>query len=308
MKPKISVIGAGNVGATCALYLAQQELGDIVLTDIVEGVPQGKALDILQAAGPLGIDVKIKGTNDYADIAGSNMVIVTAGLPRKPGMDRLDLLKMNAEICGGIAEAIKKNAPDSIVIVVSNPIDVMVYHTFKITGFPSHRVIGQAGVLDSSRCAAFVAMELGCSVSEVAAMVLGGHGDTMVPLPRFTTVGGVPITELIPKDRIDAISARTRNGGAEIVNLLKTGSAYYAPAASTVKMAASILKDTNHVLPCSAYLTGQYGLKEVYVGVPCQLGSKGLEKVIELKLTDEEMRALHSSAEVYKSSLKDLGY
>jgi malate dehydrogenase len=308
VKPKITVVGAGNVGATVALYLAQQGLGDIVLTDIVEGVPQGKALDILEAASPLGVDVSIKGTNDYADIAGSEIVLVTAGLPRKPGMDRLDLLKMNAGICAGIAEAIKEHAPDSIVIVVSNPIDVMVYHTFKITGFPSHRVIGQAGVLDSSRCAAFVAMELGCSVQEVSAMVLGGHGDEMVPLPRYTTVGGVPITELISADRIQAIADRTRKGGAEIVNLLKTGSAYYAPAASTVKMAASILKDTRHTLPCSAYLTGQYGLEDVYVGVPCQLGRNGLEKIIELDLTAEEKKALQASAAVYKASLKDLGY
>ncbi|GMV66232.1 MAG: malate dehydrogenase [Candidatus Hinthialibacteria bacterium] len=308
MNPKIAVIGAGNVGATCALYLAQQELGDIVLTDIVEGVPQGKALDILQAAGPLGINVSIKGTNDYADIKGSDLVLVTAGLPRKPGMDRLDLLKMNADICGGIAKEIKTHAPDAIVIVVSNPIDVMVYHTFKITGFPSHRVIGQAGVLDSSRCAAFVAMELGCSVKDVNAMVLGGHGDTMVPLPRFTTVSGVPITDLIPAERIQAISDRTRQGGAEIVNLLKTGSAYYAPAASTVKMAASILKDSHHILPCSAYLTGQYGLEDVYVGVPCSLGRKGIEKIISLDLSEEELKALQSSAAVYKSSLKDLGY
>ncbi len=308
MNTKIAVIGAGNVGAACALYLAQQELGDIVLTDIVEGVPQGKALDILEAANPLGKDVVIKGTNDYADIAGADLVLVTAGLPRKPGMDRLDLLKMNAGICGGIAEAIKQYAPESIVIVVSNPIDFMVYHTFKITGFPAHRVIGQAGVLDSARCAAFVAMELGCSVNDVDAMVLGGHGDTMVPLPRYTTVCGVPITELIPADRIQAISGRTRNGGAEIVNLLKTGSAYYAPAAATVKMAASILRNTHHILPCSAYLTGQYGLNDVYVGVPCQLGRKGIERVIELQLTEDEKQALHSSASVYKSSLKDLGY
>ncbi len=308
MNSKIAVIGAGNVGATCALYLAQQELGNIVLTDIVEGVPQGKALDIQEAAGPLGKDVVIQGTNDYKDIEGSDLVIVTAGLPRKPGMDRLDLLKMNAGICGGIAEAIKQHAPDSIVIVVSNPIDVMVYHTFKITGFPSHRVVGQAGVLDSARCAAFVAMELGCSVNDVDAMVLGGHGDTMVPLPRYTTVCGVPITELIPADRIQAISDRTRNGGAEIVNLLKTGSAYYAPAAATVKMAASIIHDTHHTLPCSAYLTGQYGLNDVYVGVPCQLGRKGIEKVIELQLSEDEKKALHSSASVYKSTLKDLGY
>lgn len=308
MQSKVSVIGAGNVGATCALFAAEQQLGDIVLTDIVEGMPQGKALDILQSASPLGKDISIKGSNDYADIAGSDVVIVTAGLARKPGMDRLDLLKKNAEICGGIAENIKKHAPDSIVIVVSNPIDVMVYHTWKVTGFPSERVIGQAGVLDSSRCAAFVAMELGVSVKDVSAMVLGGHGDTMVPLPRYTTVSGVPITELLPKEKIDAISERTQKGGGEIVNLLKTGSAYYAPAASSVKMAAAILKDTHDLLPCSALLQGEYGLNGVYVGVPCQLGKKGLEKIVELDLTEEEKKSLHSSAAVYKESLKDLGY
>jgi malate dehydrogenase len=308
MKSKVSIIGAGNVGASCALYAANQQLGDIVLTDIVEGMPQGKALDILQSASPLGIDISIKGTNDYADIEGSDVVIVTAGLARKPGMDRLDLLKKNAEICGGIAENIKKYAPDSIVIVVSNPIDVMVYHTWKVTGFPSERVIGQAGVLDSSRCAAFVAMELGVSVKDVSAMVMGGHGDTMVPLPRYTTVSGVPITELLPKDKIDAIGERTQKGGGEIVNLLKTGSAYYAPAASSVKMAAAIVKDTHDLLPCSALLQGEYGLKDVYVGVPCQLGKKGLEKIVELDLTEEEKKSLHSSAAVYKESLKDLGY
>lgn len=308
MKPKITVVGAGNVGASAALYLAQQQLGDIVLFDIVEGVPQGKALDILQAASPLGVDISIRGTNDFAEAEGSDMVLVTAGMPRKPGMDRLDLLKMNAEICGGIAEKIKAHAPNSIVIVVSNPIDIMVYHTWKITGFPSERVIGQAGVLDSSRFAAFVAMELGCAATDVQAMVLGGHGDTMVPLPRYTTVSGVPITQLIPADRIQAISDRTRNGGAEIVNLLKTGSAYYAPAASTVKMAASILKDTHHVLPCSALLSGQYGLSGVYVGVPCELGHKGLERIVEIELTAEETKALHASAAVYQATLKDIGY
>jgi malate dehydrogenase len=308
MENKVAIIGAGNVGATCALFAAEQQLGDIVLTDIVEGMPQGKALDILEAAGPLGKDISITGSNDYADIAGSDVVIVTAGLARKPGMDRLDLLKKNAEICGGIAESIKQHAPDSIVIVVSNPIDVMVYHTFRVTGFPKERVIGQAGVLDSSRCAAFVAMEVGCSVKDVSAMVLGGHGDTMVPLPRYTTVSGVPITELLPQDKIDAIIDRTQKGGGEIVNLLKTGSAFYAPAASSVKMAAAILRDSRDVLPCSAYLEGEYGLSDVYVGVPCKLGRKGLVDIVELKLTDEEKKLLHSSAEVYKESLKDLGY
>jgi len=307
MQAKITVVGAGNVGASVALFLAEQGLGDIVLTDIVEGVPQGKALDILQSGAPLGKDVSIKGTNDYADIEGSDLVIVTAGKPRTPGMDRLDLLKMNASICGGIAENIKKHAPDSIVILVSNPIDIMVYHTWKITGFPSHRVVGQAGVLDSSRCSAFIAMELGCSVKDVQAMVLGGHGDSMVPLPRYTTVSGIPVSQLISEDRWKAISDRTRMGGGEIVKLLGT-SAYYAPAGATVKMAAAIIKDTHDVLPCSALLNGQFGLENVYVGVPCQLGRKGLERIIEIELTEEEKNSLHSSAKVYTDTLAEIGY
>ncbi|MBD3267818.1 malate dehydrogenase, partial [bacterium] len=258
MQNKITVIGAGNVGATCALYLAQQELGDVVLLDIVEGVPQGKALDMLQTAAVQRYDSQIVGTTDYADTANSDVVVITAGLARKPGMDRLDLLKKNAQIISGIVDQVKTTSPDSILIVVSNPVDVMVYLAYLKSGFPSERVIGQAGILDSARYATFIAMELGVSVKEVNAMVMGGHGDSMVPLPRFTTVAGVPITELISPNRIHAINDRTRTGGGEIVKLLGSGSAFYAPAAATVKMVESILHDSNHVLPCSVYLNGQY--------------------------------------------------
>ncbi|HPA47588.1 MAG TPA: malate dehydrogenase, partial [bacterium] len=254
MQKKITVVGAGNVGSTCALFLAEQELGDVVMIDILEGVPIGKGLDIAQCGALLGFDGKVKGTNDYSDTADSDIVVVTAGLARKPGMDRLDLLKKNAGIVAEITENVKKYSPNAIIIMVTNPIDVMVYHAFKISGFPKNRVIGQAGVLDSARYACFIAMELGISPKEVRAMVLGGHGDSMVPLPSFSTVSGVPITQLIPADKIEAINQRTRVGGGEIVKLLGTGSAYYAPAAATVKMVESIVHDANDILPCSCYL------------------------------------------------------
>jgi malate dehydrogenase len=306
MQNKITVIGAGNVGATCALYLAQQELGDVVLLDIMEGVPQGKALDMMQTAAVQRFDSQIIGTNDYADTANSDVVVVTAGLARKPGMDRLDLLKKNAEIISGVTEQVKRTSPDSIIIMVSNPVDVMVYLSYVKSGFPSERVIGQAGVLDSARYATFIAMELGVSVEEVNAMVLGGHGDSMVPLPRFTTVAGVPITELIAPNRINAINDRTRTGGGEIVKLLGTGSAYYAPAAATVKMVESILKDSNHVLPCSAYLNGQYDIRNLYVGVPVKLGRSGITEILELKLDPAEKQALLNSAEIYQKSINEI--
>lgn len=306
MQSKITVVGAGNVGATCALYLAQQELGDVVLIDVLEGVPQGKALDMLQAGAVLGFDSRLHGTNDYGDTAGSDVVIVTAGLARKPGMDRLDLLKKNTEIVIGIVDQVVKTSPNCILIIVTNPIDVMVYLAYKRSGFPSERVIGQAGVLDSARYAAFIAMELGVSVKEIRAMVLGGHGDSMVPLPRFSTVAGIPITELIPPNRIKAINDRTRAGGGEIVKLLGTGSAYYAPAAATVQMVESILNDSNHVLPCSAYLNGQYGISDLYVGVPVKLGRKGVTEIIELKLDPAERQALLNSADIYKKSVQEL--
>jgi malate dehydrogenase len=307
MQNKITVVGAGNVGATCALYLAQQELGDIVLLDIIEGVPQGKALDMMQTAPVQGFDSHILGTNDYADTANSDVVVITAGLARKPGMDRLDLLKMNSEIVGGITEDIIKHSPNTIIIVVSNPVDVMVYLAYIKSGFPSERVIGQAGVLDSARYACFIGMELGVSVKEINAMVMGGHGDSMVPLPRFSTVAGIPITELIPPNRINAINDRTRSGGGEIVKLLGTGSAFYAPAASTVKMVESILHDSNHVLPCSCYLNGQYGINDLYVGVPAKLGLGGVTEILELNLEPAEKQALLNSAEIYKKSISEMG-
>lgn len=306
MQNKITVIGAGNVGATCALYLAQQELGDVVLLDVIEGVPQGKALDILQAGAVFGFDSRVLGTNDYADTAGSDIVVITAGLARKPGMDRLDLLKKNAEIVGGIVDNIKQTSPDCIVIMVTNPIDVMVYLAFKKSGFPSRRVVGQAGVLDSARYAAFIAMELGCSVKDVRAMILGGHGDSMVPLPAYSTVSGIPITELMPPNRIKAIGDRARVGGGEIVKLLGTGSAYYAPAAATVLMADSILNDSNHILPCSVYATGQYGINNLYIGLPAKLGRAGVTEILEVNLDPADKQLLLNSAEEYYKSIAEI--
>lgn len=308
MNRKISVIGAGNVGASCAQYLAEANLADVLMVDIIEGMPQGKALDLTQAGPIRGYNCNVSGTNDYKDIKGSDLVIMTAGLARKPGMSREDLLNMNADIVKTAAINIKKYCPNAYVIVVSNPLDIMTYHMFKVTGFPSNRICGQAGVLDSTRFRAFVAMEIGVAMADVQAMVLGGHGDTMVPLPRYTTVGGIPISELIPKDGIKAISERTRFGGGEIVKLLKSGSAYYAPAAASVQMARSILCDEKRVVPASAYLTGQYGIKDIYIGVPVVLGAKGVERVIELKLGKKEMADLQKSAKNYKGVLKEIGY
>ncbi len=306
MQNKITVVGAGNVGASCALYLAEQELGDVVLLDIAEGVPQGKALDIQQCGCILGFDGSVTGTNDYADTANSDVVVVTAGLARKPGMDRLDLLKKNAEIISGITEQIAQTSPNAIIIMVTNPIDVMVYLSYKKSGFPSNRVVGQAGILDSARYAAFIAMELGISPKEVRAMIMGGHGDSMVPLPRFSTVSGIPVTELIPPNRIKAISDRARSGGGEIVKLLGTGSAFYAPAAASVKMVESIINDANHVLPCSAYLSGQYGINDLYVGVPVKLGRQGVTAIMEVELESAEKQALLNSAEIYRKSIDEL--
>lgn len=307
MRKKISVIGAGNVGATCALYLAQKELGDVVLLDVVEGVPQGKALDILQSAPVFGFDVKVTGTNDYADIKDSDVVVITAGLARKPGMDRLDLLQKNASIIKEVMDNLVRVCPNAIVILVSNPVDVMTYYALKVSQFPPQRIIGQAGVLDSSRFATFIAEELGVSVKDITPLVLGGHGGSMVPLPEYTTVSGIPVSKLIPKDRLDKLIERAREGGAEIVGLLKTGSAYYAPAASTCAMVEAILKDTKRVLPCSVLLDGAYGIKDVCVGVPVKLGSNGVEKILELPLSSDELDALKKSAEVYRESIADLG-
>jgi len=308
MNKKIAVIGAGNVGAAVAQYLAGANLADVIMVDIVEGMPQGKGLDLTQAGPLLGFNGMVTGSNDYKDIKGSDLVIVTAGLARKPGMSREDLLKMNAEIVGSAAKNIKEHAPHAYVIVVSNPLDIMTYHTWRVTGFPKNRICGQAGVLDSTRFRAFVAMELGVAMTDIQAMVLGGHGDTMVPLPRYTTVAGIPIGELISAERIEALSERTRMGGGEIVKLLKTGSAYYAPAAATVEMARSILCDEKRVLPCSCYLEGQYGIRDIYIGVPAVLGAKGVEKIIELKLTEKESSDLRKSAEQYRGVLKEIGY
>src|SRR5476649_563101 len=297
MRKKITVVGAGNVGASAAAWLAEKGTFDIVLVDVVEGMPQGKALDLSQMGPVVGSDATITGSNDYGPTAGSDLFIVTAGIARKPGMTRDDLLKTNTGIVKAVAEQIKKTSPNAFVIVVSNPLDAMCYVMKQITGFPRERVIGMAGVLDSARMATFIAQEAKVSVKNVNACVLGGHGDTMVPLPRYTTVAGVPLPELLPKDKIDAIVKRTANGGAEVVALLKTGSAFYAPSASAVQMAEAILYDKKQILPCAAWLQGEFGLKDVFVGVPCKLGAKGLEEVVALKLTADEQAALNKSAE-----------
>ena len=303
---KIACIGAGNVGAACAQYCLDMELGDVVLTDVVEGVPQGKALDLTEAGPVRGYSCMCTGTNDYKDIAGADVCVVTAGLPRKPGMTRLDLLEKNGNIISDVCANIKKHAPDSIVIIVTNPLDVMAYVAYKKLGFPAKRVIGMAGILDSSRMRAFVAMELGCSMKNVDTMVLGSHGDDMVPLPEYTTVSGIPIAKLMPKERVDAIVERTRKGGGEIVALLKTGSAFYAPGASAARMVESIVRDEKQILPCAAYLDGLYGLKDVYAGVPCKLGKEGVEDIVELELTADQKTALHKSSDEVRSGIDGL--
>jgi malate dehydrogenase len=303
---KIACVGAGNVGASVAQYCAEMELGDVILTDVVEGMPQGKALDLTQAGPIRGYDTVLRGTNDYADIEGSDVVVVTAGLPRKPGMTRLDLLGKNGEIMSSVCQNIAKYAPDSVVVIVTNPLDVMTYLAFKKLGFPANRVMGMAGCLDSARMRAFVAMELNVSMKNVDTMVLGSHGDDMVPLPEYTTVSGIPITKLLPPDRIDAIVERTRKGGGEIVALLKSGSAYYAPGASAARMVQAIVRDEKQLLPVSAYLNGQYGLNDVYIGVPVRLGKDGVEEIVELAITDEQRAALHKSTEEVRSGIDGL--
>lgn len=308
MRKKVTVIGAGNVGAAVAQYLAEGNLCDITLIDVIEGMPQGKALDLMQAGPMRGYDVKITGSNDFAQMRGSDIIVHTAGLARKPGMSREDLLMKNAEIIGSVAKEAKQHASHAIIIMVANPLDLMTFHAYKISGFPSTRVFGQAGILDSIRYRTFIGMEMGVSHNETEAMVLGGHGDTMVPLPRYTTVGGVSITEMMPPDRVQALSKRTIDGGAEIVALLKTGSAYYAPAAATVAMVDAVLNDRKKLFPCSAFLTGQYGINDMYIGVPVVLGAGGVEKIIELKLAQPELSALQKSAATYKEHLKVLGY
>lgn len=292
---KITVVGAGNVGATTAQLLALKELGDIVLVDVVEGMPQGKALDLAEYRPLAGLDVKLAGSNDYEAAAGSAVVVITAGVARKPGMSRDDLLKINTDIVKQCALEVKRTSPEAVVIVVSNPLDAMVYVAAQVTQFPKRRIMGMAGVLDSARFRCFLAMELGCSVEDVQALVLGGHGDSMVPMVRLANVAGIPITELLPTEKIAALVERTRNGGAEIVSLLKTGSAYYAPAGSVVEMVEAVVKDKKRVLPVAAYCEGEYGVRGLFVGVPALLGAGGVEKVIELKLTPEERNAFEQS-------------
>ena len=296
MDKKVTVIGAGNVGATAAQRLAEKELCDVVLVDIIEGVPQGKALDLAQAAPIEKHDAHLLGANAYDATAGSDIVIITAGIPRKPGMSRDDLLTTNAGIVKKVTQEVAGRSPRAVLIIVSNPLDAMCHVAFDASKFPKQRVIGMAGVLDSARFRAFIAMELKVSVENTHAFVLGGHGDTMVPLPRYSSVAGIPITELMTPERIEALVQRTRTGGAEIVSLLKTGSAFYAPASAAVEMAESILKDKKKVLPCAAYLEGEYGIRDLFIGVPVKLGAKGVEQVLEIKLTAEENAALQKSA------------
>jgi len=296
MRRKITIVGAGNVGASVCQRLAERNYADLVMVDIIEGLPQGKALDLLEAGPVVGYDVNIVGTNGYEETANSDICIITSGVARKPGMSRDDLVLTNMNIVKGVTEQLVKYSPTCILIVVTNPLDAMCQLALKVSGFPRHRVVGESGVLDSARFRTFIAMELGVSVENVDAYVLGGHGDTMVPLPRYTTVAGVPLPELLPKERIDALVKRTRDGGAEIVNLLKTGSAYYAPSAAVVEMVDAIMHDKKKILPCSAYLEGEYGISGVFVGVPVKLGSSGIEEIIQLKLTPEEQAALEKSA------------
>ncbi|MBI4376920.1 MAG: malate dehydrogenase [Elusimicrobia bacterium] len=302
MRKKITVVGAGNVGATLVQRLAEMELGDVVVVDIpqTEGMPAGKALDILEAAPIYGYDARVIGATSYEATAGSDIVVITAGIPRKPGMSRDDLLNTNAGIVRSVTEQAVRFSPNCVLIIVSNPLDAMCLVALRTSGFPKHRVIGMAGVLDSARMRCFIAEALDVSAESVHAMVLGGHGDTMVPLPRFSTVNGIPITELLPKDKIEQINQRTRDGGAEIVKLLKTGSAYYAPSASTAEMVEAILKDKKKILPCAAYLEGEYGIDGVFVGVPVKLGSRGIEQVIQLNLSVEERMSLQKSASAVK--------
>lgn len=301
-RAKITVVGAGNVGATTAHWCAAAELGDIVLLDIpaVENMPKGKALDLMQSGPIMGFDCNLTGTNDYADSANSDVVVITAGIARKPGMSRDELLSTNAKIVGAVAEQVKKTSPNAVVIVVSNPLDAMVQRAFQVTGFPSARVVGQAGVLDTARYRTFLAMELGVSVEDISALLLGGHGDTMVPLPSCTTVGGIPVTRLIAKERLEQIVQRTRDGGAEIVNLLKTGSAYYAPAAAVTQMVEAIVRDKKRLIPCAAYCNKEYGVGGYFVGVPVVLGAGGVERIIEIDLSAEEKTHFQKSVDAVK--------
>jgi len=306
MRKKVAIIGAGNVGATLALFLVNSGLADVALFDIVEGLPQGKSLDILQNTAVLGIKSNIYGTNNLNDLAGSELIVITAGLARKPGMRRKDLLMANAEIVGGIVKKLAPQCPDAIYIVVTNPMDVMAYVTLAVSGSKRQKVIGMGGILDSSRFKTFIAIELGVSPKDIETLVLGGHGLYMVPLVRFTTVKGIPIDKILPHEKIELLIKRTREGGAEIVSLLKTGSAYYAPAQSTFEMIRAIILDEKRVLPCSVYLDGEYGAKDVFNGVPVILGNQGFEKIIELELTEKEKKAFENSTEEVKSMIKIL--
>lgn len=305
-RTRIGVVGAGMVGASLAQCLVQRELGDVVLTDIVEGMPQGKGLDLSQSRSPNGHDARVSGTNDMGELNGCSVVVVTAGVPRKPGMTREQLLDINAKIIRDVCGKVKTFEPSPILIVVTNPLDVMASLALRETGFPARRVIGMAGVLDSSRFAHFVAEKLGVSVLDVQAMVLGSHGDSMVALPRYTTVSGIPITQLLPEAEVQNLCERTRHGGAEIVKFLKSGSAYYAPGASIAVMVESILRDQKRVVPCSCRLEGQYGLQDVYIGVPAKLGAEGVEQILEIELTDKEREALHASAKVVRENTAHL--
>lgn len=307
-RAKISIIGAGNVGATTAHWCAAAELGDIVLLDIpaTENMPKGKALDLMQSSPIVGFDARVVGTTTYDDTADSDVVVITAGIARKPGMSRDDLLATNARIVGSVAEQVKNSSPNAIVIVVSNPLDAMVQRAWQVTGFPAQRVLGQAGVLDTARYRTFLAMELGVSVEDISAMLLGGHGDTMVPLPQCTSVGGIPIDQLIDRKRLDEIIDRTRQGGAEIVGLLKTGSAYYAPAAATAQMVEAIVRDKKRLIPCAAYCDREYGVGGFYVGVPVILGATGVEKVIELKLSPSDKAAFDKSVEAVRGLVETM--
>ena len=305
-RKKISIIGAGFVGATAAQWAAEKELGDVVLVDILEGIPQGKALDLFQAAPVEGFDARVIGSNGYDETRDSNVVIVTSGVPRKPGMSREDLLEINKKIIESVVAQVVERSPQAILIMVTNPLDTMTYLAFKKSGLPKQRVMGMAGILDTARFKAFIAMELGVSVEDIQALLLGGHGDEMVPLPRYTTISGIPLSQFLPKEAIDRLVDRTRKGGGEIVNLLKTGSAFYAPSAAAIQMTEAILKDKKRILPCCVYLDGEYGLKDMCFGVPVKLGADGAEAIIELQLTEEEKKLVAKSAESVKKSITEL--
>jgi len=305
-RKKISIIGAGFVGATAAHWAAEKELGDVVLVDILEGIPQGKALDLFEASPVEGFDAGVIGSNGYDETRDSDVVIVTSGVPRKPGMSREDLLEINKKIIESVVTQVVERSPKAILIMVTNPLDTMTYLAFKKSGLPKQRVMGMAGILDTARFKAFIAMELGVSVEDIQALLLGGHGDEMVPLPRYTTISGIPLSQLLPKETVEKLVDRTRKGGGEIVNLLKTGSAFYAPSAAAIQMTEAILKDKKRILPCCVYLDGEYGLKDICFGVPVKLGAGGVESIIELQLTEEERKLLTKSAESVKKSITEL--